>query len=348
MDGNLLVSSKFTQCHEGNVDGVRVVSPPAFPKDKDELVVLLEKVRDSSDSLETILDAFNRDQHEDDYVQPSDFEVLAKGDLDLAIETVASSQPAPRGFWFDDREEVAKLQHASLQELFDHWRQRGCLDQSDHLPNMLSSYQLSLFGIEAPGGLHTWDAVMGTTRQEWLPDLGLSAKIDVYGTLAPEPAANRLFVPFERSHELRGAVIMGFLRHARGLAFEHCKSQGWRDWFKGFMGSWNYQSGLTGSLTRAFSKELQEEPSLPNVPNSIWVATAANHSAFGGFVFLDDFDRQFYWISQRDVSQPVAREHIEAAAHHAGVANDEIDATVDSLSDYLGWDITKGRESAQD
>ena len=45
----------------------------------------------------------------------------------------------------------------------------------------------------------------------------------------------------------------------------------------------------------------------------------------------------------KDKSKPfITREQIEEAAEKAGVPPDQIDDTVKSLSEYLGWDITQG------
>jgi len=43
-----------------------------------------------------------------------------------------------------------------------------------------------------------------------------------------------------------------------------------------------------------------------------------------------------------DPLEPIPRVHIERAAQRAGFRLDDIDAAVASLSDHLGWDITRG------
>ncbi len=43
-----------------------------------------------------------------------------------------------------------------------------------------------------------------------------------------------------------------------------------------------------------------------------------------------------------DPRQPIPSKHIQKAAEKAGIPPDKIDETVRSLSEYMGWDITKG------
>ncbi len=51
-------------------------------------------------------------------------------------------------------------------------------------------------------------------------------------------------------------------------------------------------------------------------------------------------------IATPRVSLPIARDHIERAARRSGVPGYQIDATVQSLSAHLGWDITQGSGAA--
>jgi hypothetical protein len=67
---------------------------------------------------------------------------------------------------------------------------------------------------------------------------------------------------------------------------------------------------------------------------------ARQHSLFGRVIFTEDQDGHWPFL---DAHAPVTRERIEGAARQAGIKADAIDATVRSLSEYLGWDITKGR-----
>ena len=68
------------------------------------------------------------------------------------------------------------------------------------------------------------------------------------------------------------------------------------------------------------------------------------HSEFGRIVFTKDIDGRFPYINPR---QPVSRDHIEKAAERAGIAVEQIDETVRSLSQHLGWDITHGSASTK-
>ncbi len=63
------------------------------------------------------------------------------------------------------------------------------------------------------------------------------------------------------------------------------------------------------------------------------------HSEFGRGVF-----RRFAadYGGFLDPHEPISREHIELAAEKAKVPPNKIDETVRSLSEHLGWDITKG------
>ncbi len=69
------------------------------------------------------------------------------------------------------------------------------------------------------------------------------------------------------------------------------------------------------------------------------VALGKMHSEFGRIVFTTDLDGVPPYL---DPAEPISRYHIERAAEKAGVAADKIDETVRSLSNHMGWDITKG------
>ena len=43
-----------------------------------------------------------------------------------------------------------------------------------------------------------------------------------------------------------------------------------------------------------------------------------------------------------DPRKPISRDHIERAAERANIPTDKIDQSVRSLSEHLGWDITRG------
>ncbi|MCI5226822.1 MAG: hypothetical protein D3918_09220, partial [Candidatus Electrothrix sp. AX2] len=48
-----------------------------------------------------------------------------------------------------------------------------------------------------------------------------------------------------------------------------------------------------------------------------------------------------------DPRQPIPAEHIQEAADLAGIPSDKIDEAVRSLSEHMGWDITKGSEAGK-
>jgi len=68
------------------------------------------------------------------------------------------------------------------------------------------------------------------------------------------------------------------------------------------------------------------------------------HSRFGEVVF-----RKYLWIESGylDPRQPIPAEHIQEAAEKANIPQDKIDETVRSLSEHMGWDITKGSEAGK-
>ncbi|MCI5212034.1 MAG: hypothetical protein D3910_25370, partial [Candidatus Electrothrix sp. ATG2] len=64
------------------------------------------------------------------------------------------------------------------------------------------------------------------------------------------------------------------------------------------------------------------------------------HSKFGKFIF----ERVLLYHDPRN---PIPVEHIQQAAEAAGLPPDKIDETVRSLSEHLGWDITKGSKAGK-
>ncbi len=63
------------------------------------------------------------------------------------------------------------------------------------------------------------------------------------------------------------------------------------------------------------------------------------HSEFGQIVFLEDRDVPYFYLNP---TKAIPRDHIERAAEKADVPPEEIEETVRSLSEHMGWDITKG------
>ncbi|MEM9366019.1 MAG: NACHT domain-containing protein, partial [Planctomycetota bacterium] len=69
------------------------------------------------------------------------------------------------------------------------------------------------------------------------------------------------------------------------------------------------------------------------------VALGRMHSELGRILITRDLDGFGPYL---DLTKPIPRDHIEAAAQKSGVSPEEIDAQVASLSEWLGWDITQG------
>jgi hypothetical protein len=68
------------------------------------------------------------------------------------------------------------------------------------------------------------------------------------------------------------------------------------------------------------------------------------HCEFGRRVFLEGGED---WGPYLDPAEPISREHIERAAEKANVPAEKIGETVQSLSEHLGWDITRGAAHEQ-
>ena len=66
------------------------------------------------------------------------------------------------------------------------------------------------------------------------------------------------------------------------------------------------------------------------------------HSEFGSKVFRKHADNFGPYLDPRE---SIYRKHIERVAKYVGIAPDQINATVKSLSEHMGWDITKGSKS---
>ncbi|MCI5197634.1 MAG: hypothetical protein D3919_15720, partial [Candidatus Electrothrix sp. AW5] len=76
------------------------------------------------------------------------------------------------------------------------------------------------------------------------------------------------------------------------------------------------------------------------------------HSLFGKYIFMlltEDVssDEKKIFIKISDPRRPIPSEHIQKAAKAAGIPPDRIDETVRSLSEHMGWDITKGSEAGK-
>ncbi|MCI5147329.1 MAG: hypothetical protein D3923_17815, partial [Candidatus Electrothrix sp. AR3] len=67
------------------------------------------------------------------------------------------------------------------------------------------------------------------------------------------------------------------------------------------------------------------------------------HSLFGQFVFYNSPTIQVFGYNEPH--QPIPLKHIQEVAKRAHVPSDKIDETVRSISEHMGWDITKGSRS---
>ena len=81
-----------------------------------------------------------------------------------------------------------------------------------------------------------------------------------------------------------------------------------------------------------------------------WSLFGAQHSSFGGVLPRLYVPRKrpvrrapLY----RDPREPVPRDHIERSARKAGIPPDQIEPTVESLNQHLGWDIRVGSEKGR-
>nr|VFJ57322.1 MAG: NACHT domain-containing protein [Candidatus Kentron sp. FM]VFK11812.1 MAG: NACHT domain-containing protein [Candidatus Kentron sp. FM] len=68
------------------------------------------------------------------------------------------------------------------------------------------------------------------------------------------------------------------------------------------------------------------------------------HSKFGRILATKDLDGGWPYL---DPLKPIPRAHIEQAAKQAGIAPGAVDAQVASLSEYLGWDVSRGAGEPQ-
>jgi len=93
--------------------------------------------------------------------------------------------------------------------------------------------------------------------------------------------------------------------------------------------------------TRELLAQRAVDPSLTEAKrHEHGVALGRLHSKFGRIVMATDRDGIERYLDPRE---PISREQIERAAKKADIPADKIDETVRSLSEHLGWDITRGQ-----
>ncbi len=75
-----------------------------------------------------------------------------------------------------------------------------------------------------------------------------------------------------------------------------------------------------------------------------FVATwhAEKHSNFGRIIFTRDLNGISPHLSP---SIPIPQQYLEKAAKQTNIPPDQLDATIKSLSEHMGWDITKGSQA---
>ncbi len=279
-----------------------------------------------------------------DRIIPTDQEFLdlAAGDIDWVIK-IAQKRPRLVESYEVNPNVIESLLDRDRYQLAKMWQKDGL---SNNVYFRIDEvYNLALFGIESPGGFQTWSAASGYALRHKLTGGGLSVTVDTYGELAPKPAANRLYVPEERSEGVRTAVARAFLFHARHLWKTYVGSDDWTMWYEDFM-SWNIGRLVRlreDSDVRHLLTEFRDtRPKRPN--NRFYDLLGWVHSPFGRIVLTKKLDGDQPYL---DLLQPIPRDHINNAAAKVGLDPSKIDSTVESLSEFLGWDITRGHPPYQ-
>jgi len=282
----------------------------------------------------------------DNQLSGSVIESLCHGGLQVVLAAANALTKFGHNYsrWFHSRPAIEILISGNHSELIRYWAHYGVF--SSRIGSFSTSYHVALFGIESPGGFQTWDAAAGSAaRHDWLPS-SISVNVDTYGSLAPQPAASRLFVPYERSGDVRAAVSRACLAHARQLWKLHPDSDDWTRWYLEFLASWDLAEILFALGRDATRQLIQPLPELINSletykPSSdVWNCLMALHSEFG--TRLAEEVPWWSFFGGTDCP-PISANHIQRAATQSGIAADQIEKSVESLSEWLGWDITKGR-----
>lgn len=98
-----------------------------------------------------------------------------------------------------------------------------------------SRYSISLFGINVPARLASWEPDRAKSTKPVILPSSVTVMVDAYGKLAPQPSVSRLFIPIERADPLRTAVGRAALRHALALYEQHISNPEWRHWISSFL-----------------------------------------------------------------------------------------------------------------
>ncbi|MBI5834955.1 MAG: ATP-binding protein [Armatimonadetes bacterium] len=107
---------------------------------------------------------------------------------------------------------------------------RACGVPTFEAARLSSRFECALHGIRIPSGVLEWDAAgLSTPAAGSLPN-GVTAYVDAVGPSAPKPSSNRLFVPYDQSHQLRFEAGKAVVRHVSALARQHAGDPAWDSW----------------------------------------------------------------------------------------------------------------------
>jgi len=98
-----------------------------------------------------------------------------------------------------------------------------------------TAFQLGAFGIDVPGRVVKWEPSKGYAKTVTMLPSSVTARIDAYGKLAPQPNASRLFVNATQVRPLHKALGLAILQHAARLYREHRSIRAWERWYHGFL-----------------------------------------------------------------------------------------------------------------
>jgi hypothetical protein len=317
------------------------------------LVEALVDLRTNQTNYSTILERLKNKYPALSILSDQVFLDLTLGDIDWVIKLLQKPLWNSNTDWNNESYQIQTLLDCDRNQLARMWHKNGVPTISTLVIG--GEYHLALFGIESPGGFQTWDAVGGTVFRYTLTPRGVNVNIDTYGDLAPKPAASRLYVPEERSACVRTAVARAFLLHARYLWQAHAGSDDWTKWYESFMSAWDFDVLARlrddSDVWHLLTEFREARPKRPNA--KFYRMLGGVHSPFGAILlpwdeyrwggYEGDADRS----DDLDLLQPIPRDDINYAAAKVGLDPGKIDSTVESLSEFLGWDITKGHPPYQ-
>ena len=95
----------------------------------------------------------------------------------------------------------------------------------------------ALHGVSLPGGFLKWDPMHGYARKVKLLAVPGVIRLDSCGSLAPTPAASRLFVDVKEARRTAVPFVRAVLRHVFELAGRHLDNPVWQNWLRSFLES---------------------------------------------------------------------------------------------------------------